>query len=274
MITLRQRIFPWHLVVSLHRTGPAVRPIQRVRKPSLIHRHRRSLRSAPFGYPRDALESAVLPSRLGEGSDASSLSQTVLTWLDRSSNSLAIVLYALAATTTLALGLVDRHRARESGQRLWPTFWFATGGLLLVMAAGRAGNVSHLLTDIGRAQARSDGWYDVRRWLQAGVIGAVAAVWAATVALAVWRTTERRRRYLPTAIVVFTLVCYVGVRLISLHQVDALLHHRGVRGLADGAVVEVGLLLSIIVLSAWQSPRANNARVQHVEPGASSPIRG
>ena len=85
--------------------------------------------------------------------------------------------------------------------------------------------MSEILTDIGRDRARAGGWYDVRRSLQAWVIGSVAAVWAVTVAVAVWRVPERRRRYLPTAIVVFTLVCFVGVRLISLHQVDALLHN-------------------------------------------------
>lgn len=202
----------------------------------------------------------------------------MLTRLDGASNSLAIVLYVVAAATALALGLVERHRASTSDRRLWPAFWFATGGLLSVMAAGRVSNVSDLLTDIGREQARSGGWYDVRRWLQVWVIGAVAAAWAATVALVVWRATEPRRRYLPTAIVVFTLVCYVGVRLISLHQVDALLHHRGVRGLTDGAFIEVGLLLSILALSAWQFPRARGSTPEHVEAAAvrdsSPPLRG
>lgn len=202
----------------------------------------------------------------------------MLTWLDGASNSLAIVLYVLAATTALALGIVERHRASTSDRRLWPAFWFATSGLLFVMAAGRVSNVSALLTDIGREQARSGGWYDVRRWLQVWVIGAVAALWAATLALVVWRATEPRRRYLPTAIVVFTLVCYVGVRLISLHQVDALLHHRGVRGLTDGAVIEVGLLLAVLALSVRQFPRPKNSRPEHVEADvvrdASPPIRG
>ena len=46
-------------------------------------------------------------------------------------------------------------------------FWFANGGLLLVMASGRASNISDLLTDIGREQARPGGWYEVRRSLQA-----------------------------------------------------------------------------------------------------------
>lgn len=186
------------------------------------------------------------------------------TWLD--SSAFAVALYALGATTAFVLGAVERRR-RSSNSHLWPTFWFATGGLLLIMAFGRASNVSDLLTEIGREQARSDGWYEVRRSLQAWVIGAVAAVWVVTIALAVWRVPERRRRYLPTAIVVFTLVCFAGVRLISLHQVDALLHNRDVRGVTVGAVIEVGLLLLVIAVSAWRYPRSNRRRPdEHPEP--------
>ena len=158
-------------------------------------------------------------------------------------------------------------------------FWFATGGLLMVMATGRASNVSDFLTDIGRQQARSGGWYEVRRWLQAWVIGAVAGIWAVTVAVAVWRVPERRRRYLPTAIVVFTLVCFAGIRLISLHQVDALLNNRDVRGVTIGSIVEVAILLLVKIVSVWRLRGANSRPPDgpagaHLEPDALPPIRG
>jgi hypothetical protein len=200
----------------------------------------------------------------------------VWSWLD--STACAVALYGLAGVTALLLGVAERRRGGAADPRLWPTFWFATGGLLLIMAVGRASNVSDLLTDIGREQARSGGWYEVRRSLQAWVIGVVAAVWAVTVAIAVWRVPERRRRYLPPAIVVFTLVCFIGIRLISLHQVDALLHNRDVRGVTIGAAIEVGLLLLIVVVSAWRFPRSNtglsNGDAQpQVEPDAAPPVR-
>ena len=186
------------------------------------------------------------------------------TWVD--STAFVVVLYALAGTTALLLGVIERQRGNAAGPRLWPTFWFATGGLLLTMALGRASNVSDLLTDLGRERARSDGWYEVRRSLQAWVVGAVAAVWAVTVAFAIWRVPERRRRYLPTALVVFTLVCFVGIRLISLHQIDTLLD-RDVRGVSIGAVTEVGLLLLVVAVTAWRFRRPRNAPPhEHTEP--------
>ena len=141
------------------------------------------------------------------------------------------------------------------------------------MAVGRASNISDLVTELGRERARSGGWYDVRRSLQAWVIGAVAAGWAVTVAIAVWRVPERRRRYLPTAIVVFTLVCFVGIRLISLHQVDALLHNRDIRGVTIGAAVEVGLLLVVVIVTAWRFRRPSDGLPdQRNEPQTPHPV--
>jgi hypothetical protein len=191
----------------------------------------------------------------------------VSTWLD--STALAVALYTLAGALALVLGVVERRRGRADPS-LWPTFWFLTGGFLLIMAVGRASAGSDLLTGYGREQAWSEGWYDTRRSLQAWVIAAVAAVWAVTVAVVVavvvWRARERGRRYFPAAIVVFTLVCFIGVRLISLHQVDALLNDRYVRGVTIGAVIEIGLLLTFVVVSAWRFRRPSSVR-RDEQPG-------
>lgn len=186
-------------------------------------------------------------------------------WLD--STACAVVLYTVAGSLALLLGLTERQRRRRDDRPdYWPAFWFTTAGLLLVMALGRVGDVSDLLTEIGREQARSGGWYDVRRAFQAWGIGVVAAVWAVIVAIAIWRVPERRRRFLPTAVAVFTLVCYIGVRLVSLHQVDAVLHNREVEGVTIGAFIEDGLLLLVIAVSSWRFRRPNGGRIPATPP--------
>jgi hypothetical protein len=179
----------------------------------------------------------------------------VLTWAD--STTFAVVLSAIAGVTAIVLGVAERRHGSATDPRFWPAFWFATGALLLSMAMARAINASEILTDIGRAQARSDGWYETRRVLQAWVIGIVTAVWGLTVVFAVWRVPERRRRYLPTAIAVFTLVCFDGIRLISLHQVDAVLHDHDLGGVTVGAVVEIALLVSVVITSVRRIPRSS-----------------
>jgi hypothetical protein len=193
----------------------------------------------------------------------------VSTLLD--SPAVAVALYVLGATTAILLGVIERRRGGADDPQLW-AFWFLTGVLLLVMAVARSSNVNDLLADLGRDRARSGGWYDVRRSLQAWVIGGVAGLCALTVAVAVWRAPGRRRRYLPTAIVVFTLVCFAGVRLISLHQVDVLLNDRDVSGVSLGSVIEVGLLVLVVVVvavSACHLPRSASTSAD----GRSEPAR-
>src|SRR4249920_1920226 len=95
-------------------------------------------------------------------------------WID--SNGLRVAGYAVVALAAFVAGLRERRRSRAN-PNLWPTFWFLTAGLLMVMAIGRAGNIADLAADIGRRQAVAEGWYDNRRKYQAIVVGLVAATW-------------------------------------------------------------------------------------------------
>jgi hypothetical protein len=157
--------------------------------------------------------------------------------------------YAIIVALTLWLGRSEvAQRRTENTERLWPAFWFATALLLVAMAIGRVSDAGDLIADIGRRQARSEGWYETRRSLQAIVIASIAVIWGVVVLVAIWRVPERRRRYLPTALVVFSLVCYAGIRLISLHQVDALLHNRSIGEVRIGTIVELSLLALILIV--------------------------
>jgi len=67
--------------------------------------------------------------------------------------------------------------------------------------------------------------------------------------------------------------------LISLHQVDPLLHNRNPRGMTIGSLIEVGLLLPVVAVSGWRIPRANIGRLYAhaaplVERDAAPPVRG
>ena len=158
--------------------------------------------------------------------------------------------YILVSILTLILGSVEVARRRGGSEgHLWPAFWFGTTILLLAMAVGRAGDLGGLLADFGRRQARSEGWYQTRRSLQAVVVGSIAAVWAVAVIIAIWRVPERRRRYLPPALLVFTLVCFAGIRIISLHQIDAVLLRRDLAGAPIGIIIEHIVLLAIFTAS-------------------------
>ncbi len=188
-----------------------------------------------------------------------------MSWLD--STTCAAGAYALVIALAVALGRTE-VTARRTGtaDTLWPTFWFATAGVLFVMAAGRAIELDELVTEFGRSQARLAGWYRTRRGLQAALVGSVSAIWMVTVFVAVWRVPERRRRYLPTAVVVFTMACFAAIRLVSLHHADALLYNRSIAGVRVVAVVEWSLLALVTASTIWQpfarnpSPAASSAQ--------------
>jgi hypothetical protein len=165
---------------------------------------------------------------------------------------LRLVAYGLAAVACLQVGL--RERSEPPGRRpagRWPAFLFMTAAVLLVMAAGATGHVDDWLTEIGRRRAYADGWYEQRRDLQALLVGSVGAIWFFVTVIAIWRVPERRRRYLASALVVFTLMCLAGVRLTSLHQIDALLVSRQIAGMRIGLALEMALLALLVVTTYW-----------------------
>jgi hypothetical protein len=152
------------------------------------------------------------------------------------------------------LCLVARRRERSRASEVdgvWPPFWLLTAGFLGAMAIGRAGDIGSLLSDLGRGRAADSGWYETRRPLQAVVVLALGAAWFISVSVACWRTPERRRRYLPMGLMVVTLAAYAAIRVVSLHQVDTLLHRREIAGVRVGAVIEITLLIITGLVTLW-----------------------
>lgn len=166
------------------------------------------------------------------------------------SDALPIAVDAAVAAVAVLFGWRELGRGAGPTDR-WPTCWFVTAALFAVLAIGRLGDLGHLLGDLGRHTARDEGWYDTRRSYQAAVVAGLGACWAVAVVLAVWRVPERRRRYLPAAVVTLTVVCYVAVQMVSLHQIDALLDRRHVGGVEVGRVIELGLLGLAMAVLLW-----------------------
>ena len=141
-----------------------------------------------------------------------------------------------------------------------PWFWPLTGLLIAALAVARVTDAAERITEIGRDRAIDEGWYRDRRGLQSWAVGAVAAVWLVSVTVAVWRTPERRRRYLPMGIAVASVIAYALVRMVSLHQVDGLLYRTHLAGVRVGTVTELTLLGLAAVTTAWIPPLERTAR--------------
>jgi hypothetical protein len=171
-------------------------------------------------------------------------------WAD--SNWLRVVAYGVAAAASLHAGVRElRRRPTAPSRDIWPTFWFLTAALLAVMAVGRAADLGGLVSEIGRREARQEGWYEIRREYQAAAVATIGAIWLVAVIVAVWRVPERRRRYLPPALVVFTLICFAGIRVVSLHHVDTLLYNRPIRGVRIATITELSGIVLAILSTYW-----------------------
>lgn len=170
-----------------------------------------------------------------------------------------VIGYVLLVVLSLVALARERRRASEV-DGVWPPFWLWTAGFLAVMAIGRAGDIGSLIGDLGRGRAVDSGWYESRRPLQAVIVAALGFGWLAIVSVACWRTPERRRRYLPMGVMVITLAAYAAIRVVSLHQVDGLLHRRDIAGVRVGTVTESVLLILTALVTLWVPPDRTAAR--------------
>jgi hypothetical protein len=175
------------------------------------------------------------------------------------SDGLRALAYLVAGICCVIAGIREVRRKRDY-PALWPAFWFVTAVFFFAIVAARETDVIDLMTRLGRETAIAQGWYDHRRKYQTMVIAAITGVWFITVVISLWRVPARRRRYLPEAIVVFSLLAFGGVRAVSLHQVDAVLYRRPIHGVKIDAILELAGVALAIALTFWQPRRDRHRR--------------
>ncbi len=153
-----------------------------------------------------------------------------------------VVAYLMVAALAAVWYVRERRAAERHDTDWWPTYWLLTALVLISMGVGRVGSLGDAVAEIGREQARSSGWYERRRDIQAIAIIIISIGWFLGVLLAIWRFPPRRRRYLPSVITITALAAFAGVRVISLHQVDTVLYRRDVVGIRIVSITELALL--------------------------------
>lgn len=186
------------------------------------------------------------------------------------SNEFRVLAYTVAAIACAVAGVREALRKRQKPE-LWPTFWFVTAAFFVVIATARVADVADLVTQIGRDTAIAQGWYDHRRKYQAMAVAAVTGIWFVAVVISLWRVPARRRRYLPAAVVAFSLLAFGGIRAVSLHQIDAVLYRRPIHGVKIDAIVELTGLVLAIALTFWQ-PRRDRRPAPSPPPVPAWPI--
>jgi hypothetical protein len=161
----------------------------------------------------------------------------------------ALLIAALAMVAAWRIERVQLRQISSSGRRaLWPMFWLLIGAIYASMASVLTFDLIGTLGGLGRDYARADQWYESRRPLQVAVVTIVGVTWLSIIVVGIWRVPERRRRYLPSALLCTTLVCFAIIRIVSLHQIDTIVQRTSVAGVPVGTVAElVGVVLAVML---------------------------
>lgn len=183
------------------------------------------------------------------------------------------IAYVVVAVVALAMYWHERRRRASLPDdsslhdALWPVYWLLSAAVMLALAAGRGG-LGDALTEFGRDQARSAQWYETRRTYQVVAVGVVAVTYVVWVAVAVWRVPPRRRRYLPNAVVIATIMALAAVRMVSLHQIDSLLYRTDIAGIRIIAIAELSLLF--VAAASIVGLAVRDRRADHVSPAGAT----
>jgi hypothetical protein len=151
----------------------------------------------------------------------------------------------------------DRRRTRA------PWFWIVVASLLFLLAINKPLDFHNLVTEYGRAFARSGGWYQHRRRVQLVFAIAAGAVSLALLLFVGWRLRAGGGRYRLALVGLWLMGAYVGLRIVSFHHVDAWFSTR-LRGVKLHWIVE---LAAIAVIAAGAVvPFRNNANAVAATP--------
>jgi uncharacterized membrane protein YjfL (UPF0719 family) len=175
------------------------------------------------------------------------------------SNYVVVPLLLLTVVSCLAAAWNSYRRRRKVAGIREPVLWAAFAAVFLVFVVMKADRLTETLGMVGRQEARAGGVYQDRHAVQllvvagAALLGAVLAAWLSR------HVARRWRRYRWTFLGAGIIVCFGLVRLVSLHELDAL---GGVLMLAKALVESAAS-----VMAAWGALRRVNKLRMPVTPG-------
>ncbi len=156
-------------------------------------------------------------------------------------NGIRVSAYLLGGVFAVGVFLV-RRREGDDGRGV-ALLWLSFAVILVVLGLARIVDFGPWLTSIGRHEARIDGWYDQRREVQGKVAVAVAGGTVALTLCVALVTLVRAPRLAAPSVLLVTLLGFLAIRAISLHQLDAALYQTDFHGLSLNTASELGLTL-------------------------------
>lgn len=143
---------------------------------------------------------------------------SILRWGASGAYFVAAVLCAMAAQRA------RRQRDPDEARSTW--FWGGLAVLFVLLGLNKLFNVQAWLWLTGRGMARQEGWYGMRKWIQAIFTSTIALGGLTIIALFFWLTRKTLKHHLLALIGAVCVTCFVILRAASFHHVDELLGMR------------------------------------------------
>lgn len=158
----------------------------------------------------------------------------------------------------LVAGVIAIRAARAAHKPRERLFWSITSALMVFLGINELFDMQTILTAVGKAWARSDGWYEQRRTAQLVFIIALGVITVAAGA-AMLRIARGAPGSVKWALLGLVFIgAFVMLRAASFHHVDRLLG-MGPDAFNFGSIQEMAGIL-IIGLAAWAYAARSPAR--------------
>lgn len=157
----------------------------------------------------------------------------------------------LTVAAYLVAAVFSFQRARNEFAAIPPQtgdlkfFWLTVAGLLFLLAINKQMDFQSLLTAGGRCVAQAQGWYGMRRSVQAGFIIGLMIASAGVFGLALWALRRHIRQQRLVLAGLFILIVFVLMRASSFHHMDQFINTR-IMGVRMNWLFELGSLGMII----------------------------
>ncbi len=156
---------------------------------------------------------------------------------------------ALAGLSSLRPGRWGALGRAEPIARLG-ALWLCLAVLMLLLGVNKQLDLQTAVTEMGRILARSQGWYEERRWVQAAFVALVGLAGVAGLALVALLARGNLGEAWLALVGTTLVVVFVLVRGSSFHHVDALVGTE-IGGVRANWVLELGGI-ACVVLGAWR----------------------
>ncbi len=172
-----------------------------------------------------------------------------------------VVAYLIAA----GLAVANAWRLSAVGTRNQRRLWWGLGVLLLFLAINKQLDIQSYLTAVGRAVARSQGWYEQRGIVQLLFVAIVGAVVLAAVGLVLLVLRDVLRQQRLTVIGIIMILGFVLVRASSFHYIDILIGFE-IGGFRLNWVFELGAIGVFCYAAYRQLQRSSAMEAAPAEP--------